>query len=115
MISRRGERPAAAWLDLSSSALEAREDEFEEGPSESDESDWASDAVDEEEYEETDDKGLEHEGGAHTKMDMTSSDDFIRVEFLELLFQLSMTLSKQEFLDGDAGSTLLIYFSGCYI
>jgi hypothetical protein len=88
------------------------EDEFEEGSSESDESDWSSDAVDEEQHKETDDEGLEHEGGAYAEMYTTSSDDSIRVEFLELLFQLSMTLSKQEFLDGDAGSTLLVYFSG---
>lgn len=33
-------------------------------------------------------------------------------EFLEFLFQLSVTLSTERFLDGQAGSTLLIYFSG---
>jgi hypothetical protein len=33
-------------------------------------------------------------------------------EFLEFLFQLSVALSTERFLDGQAGSTLLIYFSG---
>lgn len=102
-------------MDLSSSALEAgnmSEDWSDEDSSESDETDWSLDAVDEEQYKETEDEHLEHEGGAYAMMNTTSSDDSIRVEFLELLFQLDRTLSKQEFLDGDAGSTLLVYFSG---
>ncbi|KAJ3454446.1 hypothetical protein MRS44_018340 [Fusarium solani] len=33
-------------------------------------------------------------------------------EFLELLFQVSIALSTERFLDGDPGSTLLVYFSG---
>ncbi|KAL6405826.1 hypothetical protein AUP68_10965 [Ilyonectria robusta] len=33
-------------------------------------------------------------------------------EFLELLFQLSLTLSTENFIDGQPGSTLLIHFSG---
>jgi hypothetical protein len=52
------ERPPAAWLDLSSSeAANVSEDGFDEGSSESDGSDWASDAVDDEPYEEIDDEG----------------------------------------------------------
>lgn len=41
-------------------------------------------------------------------------DDSTRTEFLELLFQLSVTLSKQKFIDGEPGSTLLVYFSGIF-
>lgn len=41
-------------------------------------------------------------------------DESALVEFLELLFQLSITLNKQEYADGDPGSTLLVYFSGIF-
>ncbi|OAA55766.1 hypothetical protein LEL_10980 [Akanthomyces lecanii RCEF 1005] len=45
-------------------------------------------------------------------LDRKPLDRSTQVEFLELLFQLSITLSKQEFTDGNAASTLLVYFSG---
>ncbi|KJK87120.1 hypothetical protein H633G_09028 [Metarhizium anisopliae BRIP 53284] len=41
-------------------------------------------------------------------------DDSARTEFLELLFQLSVALSKQKYFDGNPGSTLLVYFSGIF-
>jgi hypothetical protein len=36
------------------------------------------------------------------------------MEFLELLFKLSVSLSTQQFLDGQPESTLLVYFSGVF-
>ncbi|KFA78363.1 hypothetical protein S40288_09973, partial [Stachybotrys chartarum IBT 40288] len=36
------------------------------------------------------------------------------MEFLELLFKLSISVSTQPFLDGQPGSTLLVYFSGIF-
>ncbi|KAJ0127598.1 Class E vacuolar protein-sorting machinery protein HSE1 [Fusarium oxysporum f. sp. albedinis] len=43
---------------------------------------------------------------------VTESGDTVFRDFLELLFQFCISLSTESFLDGQASSTMLIYFSG---
>ncbi len=73
--------------------------------SDTDEEDWLCKV-------ETDNGSGECEYGP--KKDCKPLDHSTQIEFLELLFQLSITLSKQELNDGNACSTLLVYFSGIF-
>ncbi|KAI8397138.1 hypothetical protein FOFC_20410 [Fusarium oxysporum] len=45
--------------------------------------------------------------GSINRMAMKSSE-----EFLELLFELGLSLTMESFVDGQPGSALLVYFSG---
>lgn len=47
-------------------------------------------------------------------VDKSSNQEAAELEFLELLFKLSLTLSTQPYLDGHPGSTLLSYFTGIF-
>ena len=79
----------------------------------SDESDWEPDRLDDELGEVTEDEES-HPIDGYQAQATNSNQDSTMIEFLELLFQLSITLIKQEFLDGNPGSTLLVYFSGIF-
>lgn len=102
-----GTQPSStSWLDLSTrEAAYASEEGFDECSDESDESNSASDADDHEPY------GLDSDEEAYAEENATSFQHSARIE---LLFKLSITLCKQEYTDGDAGSTLLVYFSGIF-
>lgn len=69
------------------------------------ESEWESRRFDDGRDEMTDDEELHPIDGYPTKA-TDSAQDSAMTEFLELLFHLSIILSKQEFLEGDPGSTL---------
>ena len=51
-----------------------------------------------------------YSGKIGTGNDTDLLQDPARTELLEVLFQLSVTLSNQESLDGDTSSTLLAYY-----
>ena len=78
-----------------------------------DESDWETDATTDEWYDDMDDSSIQDKIRTGAK-EASDFQDATMIEFLELLFQLSITLSKQEFLDGNGVSTLLIYFSSIF-
>jgi hypothetical protein len=81
---------------------EKEEQEEEEGEEEKEEDD------DENEDGQTDDEDENEDGEEET----TIAEDLSMNQLLELIFQLSMTFSTQRFIDGQAASSLLVYFSG---
>ena len=93
------------------------EGEEDEQSDESDESEWGDESEVESDWEPDgpeDEQTQASHGGEHGSQ-LVAEDPLQAAharEALELLFQLSFTLCKQQFVDGDPGSTLLVYFSG---
>lgn len=94
-----------------------------EGESESDrdgESDWDVEDHGADQSDDTDDAWLcevepdKNNRRCEFKHESRFPDDSAMTEFLELLFKLSISLSKQRYTDGNPGSTLLVYFSGIF-
>ena len=93
----------------SPTSMEDMEEEFEEGL-EDELEDIPDDNLEED---------LENEPYAEVSLndrnpEKNSCQEAAELEFLELLFKLSLTLSTQQYLDGHPGSTMLVYFTGIF-
>ncbi|KAF5704058.1 hypothetical protein FMUND_12724 [Fusarium mundagurra] len=98
--------PSSSESDSDSKNSEDDQKEFEESERDHSLDDWMSETA----SQDAPNVSLFHQDPGHKFENETAAKS--SEEFLELLFELNLSLSIEAFVDGQPGSSLLVYFSG---